>query len=448
MRTAIPTLLLLPVVLIASTTTLLGAERFPPPELPPEYVEPELTQPPPQADLEGGGVLSLDTYEWINLGLLAAALAVAGWLIYSRRSRVGLIVLGIGAILVFGFYRAGCICPIGAIQNVALGLFDDRPAEARYAVPWFVLGLLGLPLLASLFYGRVFCSSVCPFGAMQDLVLVRPVRVPRSLATVLGLVPFVYLGVGVLLAATGAAFVICRYDPFVGLLRLSGTWILLAAGGGVLVLSMFVGRPYCRFLCPLGAAFRITAPLARRRVTTTPDECIRCRLCEDACPYDAIRPPNDAQAIDRRGGRRRLVLILLGVPILLIGMGWLGSRLSTRLARVHPTVSLAERVALEQQGELPMGASDATDAFMRSGELPEELFARARVLRGRFRTGGWLLGIFLGLVLGASLLGSSVKRTRSDYEPDPGLCVACGRCWASCPVEHRKKRQGELPQIT
>ena len=53
--------------------------------------------------------------------------------------------------------------------------------------------------------------------------MVRPVKVPGWLEHALGLIPYVYLGAAVLFAATGSAFVICQYDPFVSFFRLGGS---------------------------------------------------------------------------------------------------------------------------------------------------------------------------------------------------------------------------------
>ena len=81
----------------------------------------------------------------------------------------------------------------------------------------------------------------------------RSVRVPKWVDHSLGLVPYFYLGAAVGFAATGSAFLICRYDPFVAFFRRSGSDNMLVFGGCLLVIGLFVGRPYCRYLCPYGA---------------------------------------------------------------------------------------------------------------------------------------------------------------------------------------------------
>lgn len=236
---------------------------------------------------------SLIWSDTLHVILLAVALAVAAYLAIWRRSRRGLVWLSIASLGYFGFYLGGCVCPVGSIQNVAAGL-----ADPTYTVPITVVLVFALPLVAALLFGRVFCSSVCPLGAIQDLVLLRPVHLPLWLEYALGFVPYVYLGLAVLLAATGSGFIVCRMDPFVGFFRLDGSPQMLITGGALLAVSMIIGRPYCRFLCPYGVLLGMCSRVARWRVSITPDECIRCRLCEKACPFEAIRPPT----IEEGGG--------------------------------------------------------------------------------------------------------------------------------------------------
>ena len=80
--------------------------------------------------------------------LLAGALGLAAWLGLWRRHRGALVALTTACVLYFGFYREGCICPIGSIQNVTVAL-----VEPGYAVPYFVIGIFVLPLVAALFFG-------------------------------------------------------------------------------------------------------------------------------------------------------------------------------------------------------------------------------------------------------------------------------------------------------
>lgn len=400
---------------LAATLSVQAVERFPPPDFQSGYTLPMTHPLPPRAAWRDG----LDVAVMAGLILAASAFAL------KRRSRAGVLGISLVSIAWFGFWRRGCVCPIGAIQNVALGL-----ADPTFVVPAAVALILVIPLAATLLFGRTYCAAVCPHGALQDLVLLYPVRLPRALTRILETLPHLYLGCAVLFAVTGSAFIICRFDPFIGIFRLSGPRDMILLGALFLFAAVFVGRPYCRFACPLGALFRWLSPLARRHVTITPDYCIHSRLCEEACPFDAIRTPvPEAVARDRRSGLGRLAAMLVLCPLLAGGGAWLGVRLSPSLARVNPAVQLAD--ALAAPGVPTLEASE----YRARGGLKADADDAARAALASFRTGGALLGVYVGLVLAGVLVRLSMRRPQPDYHIDPARCFSCGRCFMVCPRE-------------
>jgi NosR/NirI family nitrous oxide reductase transcriptional regulator len=240
------------------------------------YVTPEVQHPRPRSVAR----------QVFDVSLLVLAMGLAAWLALKRRSRAGLVAVTAASVAYFGFYREGCICAIGSIQNVAVAI-----ADPQYAVPYHVIAIFVLPLVAALFFGRVFCSSVCPLGAIQELVMLKQVNVPRKLDRALGWGRWVYLVLAVIFAVLPIAyrdFVICRFDPFVGFFRFTGQAWLLMVGGLFLVGGVFIGRPYCRWLCPYGALLSIFSRYAWRSFSITPNRELDCGLCVDACPYGAI----------------------------------------------------------------------------------------------------------------------------------------------------------------
>jgi ferredoxin len=309
-----------------------------------------------------------------------------------------------------------------------------------------VLAFFVAPLAVALFAGRMFCAGVCPHGALQDLVLWKPVKVPSWLEQGLALLPYVFLGAGVMFAACGSAFIVCRYDPFVPLFRLSGRLSMVLLGAGLLVLGMFIGRPYCRFLCPYGALLRLAASVSKWRARVTPDFCTQCRLCEEACPYGALREPSvgSAEPPTLASDRRRLGWLLLLLPALLLVGGWVGSQISVAASKANATVALAERFADPQETRVaPNPPTPESLSLARAEQDPKTLLAQAISIRKRFATGGWLFGGWLGLVAALKLISLSVRRKRTDYEPDRGACLGCARCFLSCPNE--RVRLGLLP---
>lgn len=221
-----------------------------------------------------------------DVALLVAGMAAMALVVHRWRRRWMATTIAIASLAYFGFYRQGCVCPIGATQNCAAAL-----ADSSYLVPLAVLAFFLLPLIAALLVGRVFCGGVCPLGAIQDLVALRPMQLPRAVDRWGGWLKYVYLGLAVWFAVLPAAsrdFIICRYDPFVGFFRLNGPAWILALGGGLLLLGVFVGRPYCRFLCPYGGLLAVVSRFAWKPVRITPDEELDCGLCVDSCPFGAI----------------------------------------------------------------------------------------------------------------------------------------------------------------
>jgi ferredoxin len=413
------------------TSVAVAEQRFPPPEFESGHQLPVATTPAARAVL----------FQYLDVAVLAVCLGVASWLIYKRRSRNGLVALSIFSLLYFGFWKKGCVCAIGSLQNVSLALCDRS-----YAVPIGVVAFFVLPLLLALFAGRSFCAGVCPHGALQDLVLLKPVKVPPWLEQALSVLPYIYLGAGVLFAATGSAFIICQYDPFVPIFRMSGRSLMVLSGAALLLLGVFVGRPYCRFLCPYGALLKLGSMVAKWRVRVTPDYCTQCRLCEASCPFGAMREPQaspaDAQALAK--DRRRLAWMLALLPVLLVGGGWLGHQFGAPASRLHPTVSLADQL-VRAEGTVPnLGPQSPDDlALERARQTPKEILTEAAGIRHRFDIGGWIFGAWVGLVIGAKLISLSVRQKRTDYEPDRGDCFACARCFEYCPNE--LVRRGLMP---
>lgn len=400
----------------------ISIQRFPPPEFETEHTVPTATTPPARAHW-----LSV-----LDVAVLIAVLSLASWLILKKRSRRWIVVLMLFTLAFFGFWRKGCICSVGSVGNIALAVFNSE-----YAIPWVVVLFFFLPLVFTLFFGRSFCGAVCPLGAIQDLVLLKPHRIPLWLETSLRLIAWLYLFLAILLAATASSFIICRYDPFIAFFRFNANPALWVISFSLLVIAIFVGRPYCRFLCPYGMILRQLSRVSMFRVTITPDECIHCRLCEDACPFGVIeRPTVQLPNSEYVRGRIRLLVLLYLFPVFVavgVGGGYLAHR---KLALSHPAVRLAHQVQAQQGGS----AEDITDevkAFYTSGRTLEDLYKTADDKQNQFAFGSALAGGFMGLVIGGTFLIHSVFWKRSEYEAQRAGCVACGRCYNYCP-RHRK----------
>jgi NosR/NirI family nitrous oxide reductase transcriptional regulator len=166
--------------------------------------------------------------------------------------------------------------------------------------------LWGFVALTLLLWGRgVYCGWLCPFGALQELLhqLARRLKLPEykfpdvvhERLTALKYVIFVAL-FGLSLQSIGHAALAAEVEPFKTaiVMHFNRSGIFLWYAAGLVVVSVFYRKFFCKYLCPLGAALAIPAPLRifdwlRRR-----KECGRpCQICAIQCEVQAIRPTGE-----------------------------------------------------------------------------------------------------------------------------------------------------------
>ena len=205
-------------------------------------------------------------------------------------------------------------CPLGSLQN---GL-----ADPLMLIPFYVLGFL---VLLGGILGRFVCGWLCPFGLIQEWLHRIPGRKWRPahdqplhkrlqvtkyviLAIFVVLLPFS----GRLLSGYGSpAF--CTYICPSGTL-MAGIPLMLANSDlrelaswlfgwkmlilvAVVVASIFISRPFCKYVCPLGAIYGFFNRISLYRVTVDPVRCNHCGICTRRCPM-SVPVPEDANGPD------------------------------------------------------------------------------------------------------------------------------------------------------
>jgi NosR/NirI family transcriptional regulator, nitrous oxide reductase regulator len=419
MKQRIKYILLLMVVSLL--TINIYAQRFPAPEFEKDY------QIPPTQIAKVQSVV----FEYLDILVFLAAMSLITWVIIKKRSRKAVFWISVFSLLYFGFYREGCICAVGSLQNVTMAIFNPG-----YAVPITAIIFFITPLAFTLFFGRTFCAGVCPLGAIQDLVAFKPVSLKPWIRSLLGLIPFIYLGLAILFAATGTDFIVCRYDPFVGFFRHNASYLMFTIGGVLLLTGVFIARPYCRFFCPYGVLLNLVSRFSRRHLSIAPGKCINCKLCENTCPYDAIdKPTGLVIKNDNRELVKKLIIYGLITPVLIALCGWTMSKYHEDFAHVNFKVRLAqEMMTLDSKADAATLPTEVT-TFQSSGAAVENLYKEAAVIVRKFHTGSWIIGGFIGLVFGLTLARLTIYRYQNEYLANKGNCLSCARCLEYCPVK-------------
>ena len=203
-------------------------------------------------------------------------------------------------------------CPIGSLQAVI--------GSPKYSVSAYVVGIL---IFLGALLGRAVCGFLCPFGWFQELLhkipgkkfSTRPLRVLTWLKYGILVVFVIVLPMtAVNEVGLGDPF-FCKYICPAGILEggiplaLSNESIRASLGVlftwkscmllGLIVLAVFFYRPFCKWICPLGALYALFNRISLWRLSVDKEKCTACGACARACKMDVdvFRSPNHTECI-------------------------------------------------------------------------------------------------------------------------------------------------------
>lgn len=203
-------------------------------------------------------------------------------------------------------------CPVGSLQAV-IGSWKFR----------FTAYVTGFLIFVGAIFGRFICGWLCPFGLIQDLL--HKIPFPRKIKTFCGdkllrKLKYVILIVFVILLplfavdmlGQGAPF-FCKYIcpagtleggiPLVLLnetLRSAVGWLYVWKNAILIVTviaSIIIYRPFCKYICPLGAIYSVFNPISVLRYRVDKSKCTNCGACAKVCKMN-VNPLENANSLE------------------------------------------------------------------------------------------------------------------------------------------------------
>lgn len=251
---------------------------------------------------------------WIQL--IAAALS-NGYLLGFGKGKIyqgGLKKLCVPGLNCYSCPGALGACPLGSLQAVI--------GSRNFKFSFYIAGFF---LLVGALLGRGVCGFLCPFGFVQDLLHKIPLFKKRKNLPghkYLIYLKYVILVVFVLLMPMIFVDIIGQGTPWFCKLicpagTLQGGWTLAVLDPAVrealgwlftwksfllillIILSIAVYRPFCKYLCPLGGIYGVFNPIAFYTISIREEKCTECGICREVCPMDipVYETPNSRECI-------------------------------------------------------------------------------------------------------------------------------------------------------
>lgn len=391
---------------------------------------------------------------------------------------------------VYRYLRGGIAVAAGVMMILALAgvfypvkIFDIQlTALLQRVLVDFSLAagiLLAGLLLLTLVFGRVYCSTLCPLGLFQELLMLLLRRkVPAEKNR-----PYKYFFAAAVFGALigGTACLVRLIDPYtLSGSAASGAYWGLSALVLLTALVWFKGRWFCSNICPVGAVLGLVSKYAVNRIYIENDKCISCGLCASKCPVGCIDFKNktvDNEACVkcfkcmgscRKGGIRygrkeeSAVSFNPARRRLLIG----GAAVAVLALAVKGGVVLAKNTAAKiKKAILPAGAGNGDDFANRC--LNCNLCVQSCPMKIIKKANGDYGTVYLDYtdsfcdyechkcseVCPSGAIGrltlSEKQRTQIGLaQIDEEICIKCGLCVMKCPKAAISKQDGGFPHVS
>jgi len=187
------------------------------------------------------------------------------------------------------------VCPFGGVVTiydfVTTGTFIQKIHNSS-----FILMILGL--IIAVLFGTIFCGYICPFGSFQEWIgkigrKLFPKKynqiVPTKIDRVLRYLRYLVLVMVIYQTAVSAKLVFQSVDPYYALFNFFTNEVAVSAYimlGVIIVLSLFIERPWCKYLCPYGALLGLFNSLRIFKIRRNKSTCIGCKKCDKVCPMN------------------------------------------------------------------------------------------------------------------------------------------------------------------
>ncbi|MBN2547179.1 MAG: 4Fe-4S binding protein [Spirochaetes bacterium] len=190
----------------------------------------------------------------------------------------------LSSLIFLGFYIGGCNCSVGAVMKFFYYLIYEHDKLLITSL------LILIPVVSTIFFGRIFCGYVCPIGALQEFAAIRDklIKIDPKTEKVLKILRIFLIVFLIIISIIKHDLIYSKIFPFKTIFNLNGNLIQIIIAVLILIISMFVYRPFCRFLCPLAIVLETAGRFSIVKIKKDKLSCGTCNLCQKKCLMNSI----------------------------------------------------------------------------------------------------------------------------------------------------------------